>query len=95
MTCEKEPPKTSYRTYLEEKAKKRITVPAYLVSGVLFAAVCLLGYSMLTNYRKMSEMEAALKQMDHINVMATEQTGSIKVEKIDGDIQTRKIIKNR
>ena len=86
VTCEKEPPKTSYRTYLEEKAKKRITVPAYLVSGVLFAAVCLLGYSMLTNYRKMSEMEAALKQMDHINVMATEQTGSIKVEKIDGDI---------
>ena len=86
VTCEKEPPKTSYRTYLEEKAKKRITVPAYLVSGVLFAAVCLLGYSMLTNYRKMSEMEAALKQMDHINVMATEQTGNIKVEKIDGDI---------
>ena len=34
----------------------------------------------------MSEMEAALKQMDHINVMATEQTGSVKVEKIDGDI---------
>ena len=28
VTCEKEPPKTSYRTYQEEKSKKRITVPA-------------------------------------------------------------------
>ena len=87
LTCENTPPKASYRAYLEEKAKKQITVPAYLMTAVLFAVIGVLGYSTITNYQKMSVMESTLKQMDNVQTMETENPETVQVETVAGNIQ--------
>lgn len=87
LTCQNEPPKSSYRAYLEEKAKKQISVPAYLMTAVLIAVIGVLGYSTISNYQKMSAMESTLKQIDQVQTAATEEQGTIQIENVAGNIQ--------
>lgn len=76
----------SYRTYMKQKEQKKGGLLSYVMSAAMFFVICGLGVTAYQNHTKMHDMEAAILQMNHGQVEATETAGQVQVENVAGNI---------
>lgn len=76
----------SYRTYMKQKEQKKGGLLSYVMSAAMFLVICGLGVTAYQNHTKMHDMEAAILQMNHGQVEATETAGQVQVENVAGNI---------
>ncbi len=76
----------SYRTYMKQKEQKKGGLLSYVVSAAMLFVICGLGVTAYQNHTKMNDMEAAILQMNHGQVEATETAGQVQVENVAGNI---------
>lgn len=76
----------SYRTYMKQKEQKKGGFISYIMSAAMLLVICGLGVTAYQNHTKMNDMEAAILQMNHGQVEATETAGQVQVENVAGDI---------
>ena len=76
----------SYRTYMKQKEQKKGGLLSYAMSAAMFFVICGLGVTAYQNHTKMHDMEAAILQMNHGQVEATETAGQVQVENVAGNI---------
>lgn len=76
----------SYRTYMKQKEQKKGGLLSYAMSAAMFFVICGLGFTAYQNHTKMHDMEAAILQMNHGQVEATETAGQVQVENVAGNI---------
>ena len=76
----------SYRTYMKQKEQKKGGFISYVMSAAMLLVICGLGVTAYQNHTKMNDMEAAILQMNHGQVEATETAGQVQVENVAGDI---------
>ena len=76
----------SYRTYMKQKEQKKGGLLSYVMSVAMFFVICGLGVTAYQNHTKMHDMEAAILQMNHGQVEATETAGQVQVENVAGNI---------
>ena len=68
----------SYRTYMKQKEQKKGGVISYVMSAAMLLVICGLGVTAYQNHTKMNDMEAAILQMNHGQVEATETAGQVR-----------------
>lgn len=76
----------SYRTYMKQKEQKKGGFISYVMSAAMLLVICGLGVTAYQNHTKMNDMEAAILQMNHGQVEATETAGQVQVENVAGNI---------
>lgn len=76
----------SYRTYMKQKEQKKGGLLSYVMSAAMLFVICGLGVTAYQNHTKMHDMEAAILQMNHGQVEATETAGQVQVENVAGNI---------
>lgn len=76
----------SYRTYMKQKEQKKGGFLSYVMSAAMLLVICGLGVTAYQNHTKMNDMEAAILQMNHGQVEATETAGQVQVENVAGNI---------
>ncbi len=76
----------SYRTYMKQKEQKKGGFFSYAMSAAMLLMICGLGFTAYQNHAKMNAMEAAILQMNHGQVEATETAGQVQVETVAGNI---------
>ena len=76
----------SYRTYMKRKEQKKGGFISYVMSAAMRLVICGLGVTAYQNHTKMNDMEAAILQMNHGQVEATETAGQVQVENVAGNI---------
>ena len=76
----------SYRTYMKQKEQKKGGFISYVMSAAMLLVICGLGVTAYQNHTKMNAMEAAILQMNHGQVEATETAGQVQVENVAGNI---------
>ena len=76
----------SYRTYMKQKEQKKGGLLSYVMSAAMLFVICGLGVTAYQNHTKMNDMEAAILQMNHGQVEATETAGQVQVENVAGNI---------
>ena len=76
----------SYRTYMKQKEQKKGGLLSYVMSAAMLLVICGLGVTAYQNHTKMNDMEAAILQMNHGQVEATETAGQVQVENVAGNI---------